>query len=60
MKAWQLAVYIMNAAEWAVDETVNCFSLKEKGGEEHCKDEIESHNECLRKNGLSVIATSPV
>jgi len=36
------------------------FSLKERGGEEYCKEEIESHNECLRKNGLSVVATSPV
>jgi len=36
------------------------FSLKEKGAEELCKDEIENHNECLRKNGLTVVATSPV
>ena len=34
--------------------------MKEKGAEEHCKEEIESHNECLRKNGLGVVATSPI
>jgi len=34
--------------------------MKEKGSEEHCKEEIDNHNECLRKNGLSIVATAPI